>query len=405
MSIVSKKHHHPKHLKRNVTLAMMSEWLTEMRLFFPVAVLGFQSLTGSYTMAMSVFAFASLTAAMLEIPTGILSDKWGRRGTWIVGALGELMAVFCYTLAFWYPAFVLPLLYTGSLFYGLANALYSGNNHAMLYDTLACYRREKQIATVLGRVSSMGQMGLGTAGLCAGSLLWLGATYETLLIISLVFLSANVLIAFLTIEPPRHYVKEDGSSLKHMKKALKLITQNGKLRLYAIASIIQRGAGQANYYFSPSFIESVWPLWLTPIYRTLQHSFGATGFWYAGKFIKRFGGAFTLLYGTALSQIASLIAYALSSVFSPLLLMATQLSYGLCTTADNTVQQENFSDAQRATMGSLISFGSAIMTALMAIVTGFISDHTGPAIAIGGTLFARALIVNAIYFKLYKTHK
>jgi len=130
-------------LKRNVNLIIFNEFVTELRFYFPVAIIGFQALTGSFTLAMSVFAVASLLQAFLEIPTGILSDKWGRRATFITGATSELTALLCYVFAF-SSEYPLAWLYAGSLFYGLANALFSGNNHAMIYETLAYYRKTKE---------------------------------------------------------------------------------------------------------------------------------------------------------------------------------------------------------------------------------------------------------------------
>ncbi|MDD2326273.1 MAG: hypothetical protein PHW63_09790 [Alphaproteobacteria bacterium] len=87
-------------LRRNINLLIISELFAELRFYFPVAVLVFQSITGSYAAAMSVFALANIMHAFFEIPTGLLSDRWGRRGTLIAGAIGEFLSAVCYAAAF-----------------------------------------------------------------------------------------------------------------------------------------------------------------------------------------------------------------------------------------------------------------------------------------------------------------
>lgn len=182
--------------------------------------------------------------------------------TLLIGTFGELLSVLCYALAF-SSAYPFWLLYLGSVLYGFSNALFSGNNHAMIYETLASYRRTKETAKILGRVSSLGQIALGISGVLAGLLLWAGMSFETLMYLSLASLSINLVVAYWTIEPPCQCI-EDNHPWDHMKKAFRLLVKNKKLRLYSIASIVQGGGGFTNYYFTPSFIDTVWPTWLTP---------------------------------------------------------------------------------------------------------------------------------------------
>ena len=87
-------------LRHNLPLIMLEGFFGSFRLFYPVGILVYQSLTGSFAMAMSIFAVASLALAFFEIPTGIISDKWGRKKTFIMGALSEFLAIICYTICF-----------------------------------------------------------------------------------------------------------------------------------------------------------------------------------------------------------------------------------------------------------------------------------------------------------------
>ncbi|MGN1079345.1 MAG: hypothetical protein ACI4TE_04145 [Alphaproteobacteria bacterium] len=58
----------------------------------------FQEITRSYAAAMSVFSLCSLFQAILEVPTGIFSDKIGRRQTLVLSAVSLIVCLTSGTL-------------------------------------------------------------------------------------------------------------------------------------------------------------------------------------------------------------------------------------------------------------------------------------------------------------------
>ncbi len=388
-----------KKLRRNFYLLAGNEFFAELRLFYPVAVLAFEAVTGSFALAMSVFAVMGMAQALSEIPTGMLADKIGRRKVLILGSAAEFLGVLCYFLSF-SSAHGLALLYAGGVAFGFANAMFSGNNDAMLYETLSFYKRPHEISRLIGRVSSMGQMALALSGILATFCLWLGFSYRDLMMFSLVSVGIGVVLSLFTIEPPQH-VTEDSHVGLHMLQSLRLILKHPRLRWLAFASAIRTGLNQTANSFVPSFVETVWPRWLTPLYRTAQNGIGSLGFWFSGYITKRLGAPKALFSGTVFSTIVSLLAYTIASIMSPFLLIITQLSYAVTRTADSALQQENFSNAQRATMGSLISFASAIVGGISSLLVGFLADSMGAASSLT-TLLLCSVPVSLIYFVLYQ---
>ncbi len=85
--------------------------------------------------------------------------------------------------------------------------------------------------------------------------------------------------------------------------------------------------------------------------------------------------------------------------------MATQLSYGLNRTASGALKQTYFSDEERATMASFISFASVILRALAFVALGMLVDAIGE--ANGLMVFAVIVIpVSFVYIHLIrKTEK
>jgi MFS family permease len=124
-------------------------------------VLYFADVTGSFAAAGLVMAVLLMSSVVLEVPTGVVSDWVGRKGTLVAGALAMLGAVCAYAAADGLAALLL-----GACLEGLSQALFSGNNDALLMDTLTEVGREGEFAEMTGRIRSAQQAGAAlTAGL------------------------------------------------------------------------------------------------------------------------------------------------------------------------------------------------------------------------------------------------
>lgn len=388
-----------KKLRRNLSILAWNEFFAELRLYYPVAVLVFESVTGSFTTAMAVFAALKISQAVFEIPTGVFSDKIGRKKTFIVGSMAELIGSLCLALAFIVPYGAL-LLYLGATCFGFANSLFSGNNDAMIHETLLYYRRSKEMPVFIGRLRSMGQLALAISGVLAALCLWFGLSYQMLVVLTLLPTTLSLLFSFFLVEPPRHIVGKH-NSIQHMKEAVGLIWKNPSLLKIACASSIKNGLGDSSYALGPGFVESLWPLWLTPLFRTAQNVFGMVGFWLSGRIIKSVGLFKSIYLGTLYSYVMYLVGYIEAAVYSPLLFLTTQISYAVSSTADTTLQQERFSDQQRATMGSIISIATTVVGSIGSVLLGYMADVFGLQIALI-ILLVLGMPSAVIYFSLFK---
>lgn len=391
-------------MRRNLNVLGLVYFFIYLLPYTPMAVIIFEELTGSYVKATSVFAVMCLTSALLEVPTGVLSDKWGRKKTLTIGSVFCFLNVACLALAYHHQPYALWYLYAAALFQGTAEALYSGNNEALIYDTLGVLRQTRKFPKVFGRMESMTQAGLAISGLLSGVVLLGGFSNLMLIYASLATCFVYFVLSLLIADPPEHFIK-DTHPWMHILSSLKKIRSNEKLKLYSIVNMVQLGAMNSTYFFTPGFIGTVWPSWLTATFRTLQHSVGSLGFWNAGRMVKRFGTMPCMIVAPLISNITSLIAYWITNFFSPFLLALGPFAFSTWATAKATIEQESFSQEQRATMGSLISLGSSIATASLSILMGWMADVT----SLGTTLFimmaARTICVNGAYAMIYKRFK
>lgn len=128
-------------ISRNINLLRWFNFFFEFRFYGPIAIIYFAQITGSYALGLAVYSVSSLSSAIFEVPTGALSDHVGRRKTIILGSLASVFAI-----SFYAAANSFSVLAIGAIFNGLASAFLSGNNDALLHDTLREKNRIKEFS-------------------------------------------------------------------------------------------------------------------------------------------------------------------------------------------------------------------------------------------------------------------
>jgi MFS family permease len=107
----------------------------------------------------------AVTIVLLEIPTGIMADKWGRKKMLLLSALlgcTEFLLLL-YATAFWHFALVVFLA-------GISRSAASGSENALLYDSLKLQGQEATFEKQLGRLNACGFLSAILAAL-SGSML------------------------------------------------------------------------------------------------------------------------------------------------------------------------------------------------------------------------------------------
>ena len=384
-----------KSIARNIRLITWFNFFTDLRFFAPVLVIYYEKVAGSYTLGLSVFSIIFITAALLEVPTGIFSDKIGRKMTMALGALAYVVG-----LTFLAVANSYPLLVIGGIFEGLARSLYSGNNNALLHDTLKELEQENDYHHHLGKTSSMFQIASGTAAILGGII----ASFSFTLVIWLSVLSqiACFILSLFIIEPKIFSKSESGNIYQHLFTSFKIFLANKKLRLLGIAEMISNGLGNAGFEFQAAWYAMIWPTWALGIARTISNITAAFGYYFGGKIINRFSAIKTLMAETIIVPVVKTLSVTFSTIISPVLAASMSIFYGPSVVAGETLRQKEFTDEQRATLGSIVSFGSSLVNSVSAIFIGILADKFGVVTAIITTQAILFLTLNTLYLKVYK---
>jgi len=382
-----------KNSHKNIKLLSWFNFFTDFKLYSPVAIIYFAKVSGSYALGMSVFSMIMLSAALFEMPTGVFSDLIGRKKTIVFGALSSALAVIFYAIGGVYLFLVI-----GAILEGLSRSFYSGNNSALLYDTLAETQEEAEYHTFLGKTSSMFQIALAISAI-AGSVIahW---SFAWVMWISVIPQTLCLLISLKMVEPA-NLLSEGGNVFAHAKEALKHFVKNKKLRFLSLASILNYSLGESAHQFSSAFVSLLWPLWAVGIARALSHTGAALSYYFSGPLIKRFKEFKILIVGNIYSRVVGIIALVFPTVLSPALMSSGSLFFGVKSTAEESLFQKEFTSAQRATMGSLNSLLGSITFAFVSFALGLFADKLGP---IKALLIIKICMVATIgiYWKLFK---
>ena len=357
-------------MERNIRLLAAFNFFTDFNLYSAILVLYFAKVTGSYALAMSLFSIAMFASALFEIPTGILSDKIGRRKTVIIGAAAAVLSVICYAIGSGYV-----FLAIGALFEGISRALYSGNNDALLHDSLRDLKKTEFYDHYLGKISAMFQAAL-TVGTVIGSVIAY-FSYSWVMWLSVIPQIICFVISF-SITDPKKQTQETTNIYSHLASSIRHILKNKKLRLLSIYQIVGFGVGESSFQFKSAFIATLWPTWAIGISKMISFAGGGVSFWFAGKLMKKFGGLNLMLFDTCINRVINVLALIFPTVASPVIMSSTSFLYGVTEVATSSMMQKEFTENERATLASIISFGSNITFGIFSIILGVLADITSP---------------------------
>ena len=112
---------------KNIKLMYCLNLFSEMKFFGVIAILYYTEITQSMMLGMSIYSIATIVSSLAEFPTGIISDRIGRRMTIIAGAISSLIYVLLLSFAVNYIWLIVA-----AIFNGIEIAFFSGNNQAYL---------------------------------------------------------------------------------------------------------------------------------------------------------------------------------------------------------------------------------------------------------------------------------
>ena len=122
----------------------------------------------------------------------------------------------------------------------------------------------------------------------------------------------------------------------------------------------------------------------------------SVGFFVSGAALRRWGGLGVLTRGLIIDRVAGIAALAYPTSISPaLLVVPSSLTYGPEVVATDVLSQQEFTDEQRATLGSMASLLGSLGFGVASIGVGWAADQLGAAAAL---LLVQVVMLTPLFF-------
>lgn len=301
---------------------------------------------------------------VFDIPSGILADRWSRKGMLIVSALA--LAICSLILG---SSNGLSLYILGYIFYGIYVVSTSGTYQAITYDILHEEKRAEQYSKIMGRAYALFLAGAGVANIASGFIA-AHTSYRMAFFITIASCLLNVLLLLTLKEPTFHKAEAKAKALRQLGQATKTLMHIKLLRVLAIImsalAIVELFKGEfgqlymLRYVSEPQIIGLLWAAYAFT---------WALGSLIAHKFRSRLT---TLVVTTTMPLI--LMAFT-DNVLSLGLFMVQAVASAALINQIETRIQENTPSAVRASILSVLSALGRAISIPASFVLGWLFTH------------------------------
>ncbi|MFA5406313.1 MAG: MFS transporter [Candidatus Nanoarchaeia archaeon] len=243
---------------------LMSMLAPFTNLTYAVFVVYLLAINFSATLMGSIFALSALTVILLEIPTGVVADVYGRKVSTVIGLFLtgiSMIIMFLTTNVTW--------ILLSFIINAIAITFRSGASEAWLVDYLNHYGKKSYLNKVMSRDRSLFSiMSFFVAVLSSIILFLFKDTYGLITVVRVMFLVEALLIFIsgfvgLTTKEPyfkkkkvKSYFKSELGNIKAtLKKSLKIIKDSKRLPYFFI--------GASVFFFGIAPMSSGWQIQLT----------------------------------------------------------------------------------------------------------------------------------------------
>jgi predicted MFS family arabinose efflux permease len=334
-------------------------------------------------------AVYAVIVPVLEVPSGIMADRWSRRGVLFLASAAAIVSVVIGGRSQSIPAYLLSAAFLGVFF-----ALQSGTFESIVYDTVVEETGDSEaFERTIGRVRVVESVAL-VGGALAGGAVAQVAPLQTTYFLTAPLIVVGVAALFLFREPSLHKSEEQGSLREQVVTTYRTILAGGHLRLVVLLTVAGSLLMQGMLEFGPLWLVAllVPPFLYGPHWAGLTAALGMGGMlgtqrWITGPWAVRLLGIAVVACGVvlAMSQHA-------------LIVVGVQVLLTLLVVAISIPVSRSLHDAVPSGIRAGVASGVGTLTWLafvpFALIVGVVSEGGG--VARAGWLFAAVGVGTAV---------
>ena len=353
----------------------------------------------SYGQIGLLLGFERLVLALLEIPSGVVADFWGRRRSVAACFLFYAASFALFPLAAAQPEPArLAWLYAAAALFALGEAMRTGGHKAIMLDWLDSRGESDRATRVVAVTRAWSKASAAVSAIAGGVVIWRTGRYDTAFQLSAAAAGAGFALMLtypreLEGEHARAGVgRKGGEPLRILPRFAGLAAAAGILPLFFQSILFESQTRMLlKYYLQPFLKEGLearglailgtGALWVG-INELLREGAGSAGAWFAPEYEKRSGGAGPALRRAYVLLAASAVAVGLCQlqgwmIAGLVVLVAVTLLQNLRRPVFVGAFNRLMDKPHRATSLSIESQARSLVAAAMLPATGFVADRWG----------------------------
>lgn len=381
---------------RKMYLIKILRWFM---LIMPIVVLFFQENGLSMTEVLLLQAIFSTAVVIFEIPSGFFSDLMGRKNTIVIGLVLGTLGFLTYIVSYGFWGFLLA-----EIILGLSASFISGTDSAIIYDSLAEFKKEADYKKIESRMLAFGNFAESLASILGG---WLAMiSLRTPFYFEAAITALAIPIALTLVEPTRQKYKSTENKFKEILKIVKYaIHGHPKIKWLIIYAGILGSSTLTMVWFIQPYLKNVGlPLsWFGFAWAILNFSVGIFSLM-AHNYEARFGLKKSLASLVFIVFVAYLILGMWPSIWTIIFIICFYFVRGVSNPILKDYINQLISSDIRATVLSVKQMFGRLAFVIIGPIIGWAADvYTIPtALLLSGFIFLFLGIIPLFFLRKYK---
>jgi len=383
---------------RNVPRYYLFSGLTSSMFWLPIWIIFLQDRGLSLGQIGMLEVVALIVGAVMEVPTGVVADTYGRKVSLTIGAFLNGLALLALLTGVLSPVFLI-----GYILWNVSYTFFSGAGEALLYDSLKLAGRDADYTAITGRNMVIVQAAGGIAGLLGGLIAaW---DMRACFVITAVLTFAAAAVALSMKEPP--HADDGGNRLgyrENLRVGMRIAVSLPRVRYIILfgATISLFSILLVGFLLQPYAEEVGLPIWSMGAILLLANGGAMVGAWLAGRAERRLGRTRLLVIVPAAVVGLQLLLWVAAAPPAVMLFAAISLAIALAQPILSAMLNEAIPSAQRATVISLQSLLFSLVASPLQIALLTIAARTSAAFAIGVAAVLLACLVVPVFLLLQR---
>lgn len=373
----------------NIRRYYLFRFLFLFQLWVPIWIIYLRDHRGiSLVTILMLEAVYELMHLVLEVPTGVVADRWGRRTSIVLGTVFSAIGVLIFAMAVnaWW-------VFASYAVWAVGLTLMSGADVAFLHDSLAALGREGEFAQVLARGNASQIAGILISGLLGAPLA--AATDLSVPVYASVVLAAlciPVAMSFRDLAPPQPSGSRPGY-LALLAQAWRLVRSRRRLQLALGALALFEGIGMAVGIMAQPFMDAHGvPVWAFGFVLAPLSLCAVAGALASHRIATRLGTEGAVLLGAAGIATGALFLGLVDAVAAVVLFALLRFSVNVMAPLLSAAINREAPDDIRATVMSIGAMGTGVAGGVAKPSMGKLASTQG----LPGAFLAAGLAITAL---------